>query len=143
MHARKERALQTSQYSPLKTFEVDYRDRTFAIQVFYDPAIQLGNLYVQVLARPGASSTNTQHVTLTHKNIDLGLYFVRPSLVRCMNGTLQVQPKAIGLFPYLRVGTKNTFIVGPNDDRLLERVLEVALAKYNSMPGKSSATRTM
>jgi hypothetical protein len=133
MHAEKERAHQTSRYSPLETFEIDYKRWTLAVQVFCDPSIQLGNLYVQVIDKRLARSTNTQHVTLTQKNVIAENYFVRPSLVRCKNGMFRFQPKKIGRFPYLLSGKKNVFIVGPMNDLLLSRIFEVAVAKYKSI----------
>ncbi len=134
MHEEKDRSKQNTLYWPQTMREVTYRRRTLAVQVFCDFQTGKGNLYVQVLAGPGGKSTNTQHATLTNRNIDGDDdYFIRPSLVRCQNGRLKRPPRKLGNYPHLAVGSKNRYIVGRMGNKILARLFEVAIAKYDSM----------
>jgi hypothetical protein len=133
MHEPKERWRQNRPYHPQRGREVTYRGRTLAVQVFCDPKTGKGNLYVQVLSRPRGKSTNTQHVTLTNRNIAEDCYFVQPSLARCRGRRFNKQPRKIGKFPALKVGSRNHYLVGPMGNKLLARVFEVAFAKYQSI----------
>jgi len=133
MHEEKERRLQNRFYSPQTMREVPYKGRAIAVQVFCDAATGKASLYVQVLSRSGGTSTNTQHVTLTNKNMNEGGFFVRPSLKRCASGRLRRPPRMVGAFPFPVVGTKNQYAVGPMGRQLLSRVFEVAIVKYDSL----------
>ena len=132
MHEEKERWRQNRGYQPQYMREVQYKGRTLAVQVFCDPVTGKGNVYVQVLSGPGAASTNTQHVTLTNRNVRASLYFVRPSLMRCRSRLIKA-PSRIRGYPRLAPGTTNQYIVGAMNTSLLKRVFEVAIAKYDCM----------
>jgi hypothetical protein len=134
MHEEKERRIQNRLYSPQTTREVTYKGQTLAVQVFCDRTTLKGNLYVQVLSGPGGTSTNTQHATLTNKNVVGDNYFVRPSHRRCANHRLKRPPRKVGRYPVRVSATKNWYIVGPMSGQLLARVFEVAIAKRDSMP---------
>jgi hypothetical protein len=133
MHEEKERRMQNRLYRPQTMCELTYRGRTLAVQLFCDAATGKGNLYVQVLSGPGGCSTNTQHVTLTNRNVIGELYFVRPSFRRCANHRLKHPPRKLGMYPACVAGSKNLHVVGPMSKQLLARVFELAIAKRDSI----------
>ena len=95
--------------------------------------IRKGKVFCRVLPHKHASSTNTQHVTLTNSNVsDDGIYFVRPRLDKC-SGYLKVPVRKLGRYPARDTKTNRKFHVGPLGIRLLPRVFEVAIAKYDSI----------
>jgi hypothetical protein len=134
MHDEKKRRRQHRDYRPYLPLTIPYRNRFIAIEVFCDPRGDgKGKLFCRVLQHKNASSTNTQQVTLTNRNVSKGgIYFVRPRLDKC-GGSLKVQVHKLGKYPAGDTKTNRKFHVGPLGARLLPRVFEVAIAKYDSI----------
>ena len=134
MHDEKKRRRQHRDYAPYFPATVRYRNRWIAIEILCDPkGDRKGKLFCRVLRSKTASSTNTQHVTLTNENVSSGgVYYVTPRLDKC-GGRLRTMPRKIGRYPERDPVIHRRFYVGPLDSRLLARVFEVAIAKYDSI----------
>lgn len=134
MHDEKKRRRQHRDYQPFLPLTIAYRKRSIALEVFCDPKGDgKAKVFCRVLPHKSASSTNTQHVTLTNRNASAdGIYFVRPRLDKC-GGFLKVPVRKIGKYPVRDAKRNRTFHVGPLGARLLPRIFEVAIAKYDSI----------
>lgn len=136
MHDEKKRRLQHRNYRPYFSSTIHYRNRWIAVEILCDPSgDRKGKVFCRVLSTKMASSTNTQHVTLTNQNVTAeGFYFVEPRLDKC-GGQLKIKPQKIGPYPYRasKLVRYRKFIVGPLDQKILARVFEVAIAKYDSI----------
>ncbi len=138
MHDPEKRSLQSLAYDPYWEGNVRYREYWFALQVFCDPkGDKKGRLQVSIITNPKKRSTNTQLVTLTNTNGDPSLgFFVQPSLVRS-SGLLKVPIRTLGHYPVMLKtmahSKRPTIWIGALGPDLIPRVLEVAIAKHESI----------
>jgi hypothetical protein len=142
MHNPRDGRGQNRSYSDQHMWDVAYRGRHLAVQLFRHPRDNKGTLLVQVLSERNGRATNTQHVTLTHTNWHRGEYYVKPRLGKCLNGKLMCQPRRVIAYPIRSPGKGNEFNVGPMGSHILARVFEVAIAKYDSIPTKKKALQS-
>ena len=140
MHDEKKRRRQHRDYQPYFSTTVEYRGRWIACEILCDPKGDgKGKFFCRVLPNKSASSTNTQHVTLTNKNVSTdGIYHVTPRLDKC-GGLMRKVARKINGYPVKDPIKHRKFHVGPLGHQLLARVFEVAIAKYDSISARPIA----
>jgi hypothetical protein len=114
--------------------EVQHRSATYGIRLCQVHATAPVQVFVARI-EDGEGTSNNYHVSFSSEHLDeYGLVAVTPSLKRCVNGTLNREPKRLGNYPAKVAGMASRYVIGQVDGKFLSRLFSIVDAKFDSLP---------